>query len=345
MKIWNVPIESLEERYSADWNHWFPKVFEENNVEYETVYGDELTNKIEQGAFLDVIGTNYFKASQIQKLCKLLYDGKIKDGDIIFFHDLWFPGIESLAYIRDALNLKFKIVGILHAGTWDNQDFLSKKGMTKWASYLEESWFNFIDTIFVATEFHKNLILQERNVKCLIYVTGLPIYPREDLNPTKKEKIIIFPHRLDSEKQPEEFDKLEKIFREEYPELSDWKFIKTKEAVRDFVPNGVGPKEVYFHLLKKATFAISTALQETWGIAMQEALFCYCIPFVPDRLSYSEMYDEEFRYKGIIELAENLRNIIKSKENIVDLIVQNRKELIYKGKQAIPNMIRIMKEM
>lgn len=338
MKIWNVPIESLEERYSADWNRWFPEAFIRHNVEYETIYGDELTNKIEQGSFLDVIGTNYFKASQIQKLCKKIYNKEIKDGDVIFFHDLWFPGLESLAYIRDALGLKFKIVGILHAGTWDAEDFLSRKWMDIWAEDLENSWFNIIDCIFVATDFHQHLIVSERRVGCDIHVTGLPIYPTCHKE-AEKEKIIVFPHRLDPEKQSEEFDKLEKLFCEQYPELSDWKFIKTKEVTNT--------KQEYYDLLNKSTFAISTALQETWGIAMQEALFCNCIPFVPDRLSYSEMYIHEFKYTDIKEVAEKLGRIIKKGQIQVahSLAELNKEELILKGKQAIPNMIKHIREL
>lgn len=333
MKIWNVPIESLEERYSADWNHWFPLTFDEHNVEYETVYGEELTNKIEQGSFLDAIGTNYFKASQIQKLCKLLYERKIKDEDIIFFHDLWFPGIESLAYIRDALDLKFKIVGILHAGTWDEYDFLSKKGMTKWAENLENSWFQFIDAIFVATNFHKNLIDEQRDVKCPIHVTGLPIYPT-CYKRTKKEKIIVFPHRLDSEKQPEEFDRLERECKK-LSQFKDWQFVKTKEVTKT--------KKEYYNLLNRSSIAISFALQETWGIAVQEALFCNCVPFVPDRLSYKEMYPSQLQFSSLEELIHKLNVFLFDPLNFSFSTKLAKENLKYKGANAIGKMITLLR--
>ncbi len=141
MKIWNIPIESLEERYSKNWNEWFPREFKKLNVKFETIEGEFLTDKINIGSFLDVYSTNYFKTSQLMVLIKRLY-GKsgikdvppffcdfwspclemlqdikhikqrnIKDGDVLFFHDLWFPGIEALQYIRQGAGIDFKIVG------------------------------------------------------------------------------------------------------------------------------------------------------------------------------------------------------------------------------------------
>ena len=162
MKIWNVPIESLPDRYSADWNKWFPAEFARLGVQFETIYPEPLSDKIRDGSFLDVCGTNYFKAGQLKLLMEKFYQGEVGSGDVVFFHDLWFPGIEMLAYVRQGLGLDFKICGILHAGTYDPHDFLSKRGMGSWGESLENCWFNFIDKIFVATKFHKGLILQSR---------------------------------------------------------------------------------------------------------------------------------------------------------------------------------------
>ena len=205
--LWNVPIESLEERYSNQWNRWFPREFKRLGVEFYTIYGETLTDKIETGSFLDVYSTNYFKMSQLQQLIKLLYERKIKDKDVILFHDLWFPGIEALQYIRQGAGIDFKIMGILHAGTYDPNDFLTKSGMGYWGEHLENSWFKFIDKIFVATKFHKVLITTSRHIEPKkIVVTGLPIYDEFSDTSIKKENIVVFPHRLDKEKNPEEFD-------------------------------------------------------------------------------------------------------------------------------------------
>lgn len=347
--IWNVPIESLEERYSKDWNVWFPSEFKRLKVPYQTIEGEALTNKIEHGAFLDVVGTNYYKASQLQKICKLIYEGKVQKGDIFFFHDLWFPGLEMLAYIRDGLGLQFKIAGMLHAGTWDNHDFLSKKGMDKWAEKLEESWFTFIDKIFVATNFHKNLIL---DLRCVLHskieVISFPIYDTFAIN-TPKEKIIVFPHRLDKEKNPQMFEMLAAACKKELPE---WKFIKTKNVTKT--------KAEYYNLLDRATFAISFAEQETFGIAMQEAVLAGCIPIVPNRLSYSELYRKIFQYSWYDYVREDLAclNATSAKLTLLDMIKQMQLLPFFKdslqeqkqsfrtnGRTAIERMIKSLRNM
>jgi len=351
MKIINVPIESLEERYSKQWNEWFPNYFNRSGIEWINVYPQTLTDKITEGSFLDVCGTNYFKAGQLQILTKMIFDNLIVDGDIIFFHDLWFPGIEMLQYIRQGKKVNFKICGIIHAGTYDQYDFLSKSGMEYWGKPLEESWFSFIDKIFVATNFHKELLLKTRNVlENKIVVTGLPIFPQKGycVLPTnlKKEKIVVFPHRLDSEKNPDLFDVVESIVRTHFP---DWRFVKTKEVTKN--------KDQYYNLLNRSSIAVSLADQETWGIAQQEAVFAGCYPVVPNRLSYKEMYSGYFQYNWSsgfkLEIVQNASNLIlrtiedltRADDNLYFSFLKNQNSLKQKGIEAIPNMIKEMEKL
>jgi len=332
--IWNVPIESLEERYSKDWNKWFPEYWNslEGDVEYRTVYGERLKDCIETGSFLDVVDTNYFKADQLKQICKIIDNGEVKGGDVFFFHDLWFPGLEMLAYIRDALKIKFKIMGIFHAGTYDPFDFTAKAGMGSWGASLENSWLRIIDKVFVATHFHKNLLKSKRLSCCDIVVTGLPIKD-EFSKPIEKENIIVFPHRLDSEKQPDKFRELKKFLCERYP---DWQFIETKSVCRT--------KEEYYDMLNKSRIAVSFALQETWGIAMQEAVICGCIPVVPSRVSYEEMYDSAFQYHTLT--YPNTQMDVYNCRLLMEVVLKNLDKyekkrsrlcnvLISKGAQAI----------
>jgi hypothetical protein len=319
-----VPIEPLNERYSADWYDWFAEI---GNF---TVDAKPLTDKITQGSFLDICGTNYYKAQQLAYISKMIYDGRIKDGDVFLFLDLWFPGLEMLAYMRDALGINFKITGCLHAGTWDDYDFLSKQGMGSWAENIENGWFNFVDQIFVATNFHKKLICSCRNIESnKIKVTGFPI-KTIFLKRQAKENIVVFPHRLDSEKNPNLFDKLADELKASF---KDWQFVKSKEICSN--------KQEYYELLHRSKIAVSFADQETWGIAMQEAVICGCIPLVPDRLSYVEMYPKEFRFTSFDDAINAMKIYMKYLDNpwcpgSIDL----KAKFLANGAAAIPNILR-----
>jgi hypothetical protein len=138
--IYQIPIEPFEERYTNQWMRWFPREFQSRKVPYKLITGDTLTDGIKNGSFLDVCGTNFYKATQLQHICKLFHTREIKTGDIFFFHDLWFPGLEMVAYMRDGLGIDVKICGVLHAGTYDMWDFLFQKGMARWGGLCEMAW-------------------------------------------------------------------------------------------------------------------------------------------------------------------------------------------------------------
>lgn len=334
-KVWIVPIESLEERYSKQWNLWFPREFSKLGIKYSVIEGKTLSDKIEVGSFLDVYSTNFYKANQLCVLIKNLKEGLIKE-DIIFFHDLWFPGLEMLQYIRQGGDKKFKIAGILHAGTYDPNDFLARKGMQWWGKDLENSWFNFVDVIFVATKYHKRLLALNRNIDPKkIYVTGLPIYFDDyPIINRQKENIIVFPHRLDLEKAPEDFDELINNYCSRYP---DWSFIKTKEVCSN--------KEQYYQILAKSKISVSFALQETWGIAQQESIIYNCLPLVPDRLSYSEMYPFIFKYGDVSEFHIKLQEMMEGYKIYQQDFYILRENLKMKGVNAILNMVNILREL
>ena len=307
MRIFYVPIEHYEERYTEQWYRWWRAEFESLGIEYTYVDGKSLTNEIEVGSVLDAYGTNYYKASQLQNLILMIQSGIIKDDDVIFFADIWFPGIESLQYIRNVAGKKFKIAGILHAGTWDKNDFTTRTGMREWAKHIENGWLSFVDKVFVATEYHKQLIIKKTKwaIPGRIIVTGLPFDMDEVANTIDKkisppkENIVVFPHRLDDEKRPWLFDRLAYDLRK-----TEWQFIKSKTTTKT--------KLEYYQLLSRAKIAVSFAEQETFGYAMLEALTFNCIPVVPNKLSYKEMICYKYKADSYIQTRDMVASLIKN---------------------------------
>ena len=336
MLVW-LPLENLEERYTKDWARHFPQEFDRAQVDYLTVEGTPLTSKVEVGSVLDAYSTNHWKMTQLAALIQLLRNGIVTTDDTLLFADLWFPGLEALRYISDLGGAKPKITGILHAGTWDDHDFLVRSGARPWAHGIEESWLQMYDKVFLGSQFHKDLILCSHNVNPdKLIVTGLPFYP-EDFTLSraeikKEDNYIIFPNRLDPEKKPQEYLALMELLGVEGYE------------VRGLCTHGhFATKQGYYDELAKASIALSFSEQETFGYAMQEATALGCIPLVPDRLSYRELYAPELCYHTFADLLDILRSCLKTEavltyyRKIAQKTAQQQKTM---GAEAIGHMLQ-----
>lgn len=333
--LYHIPIEPYKTRYTADWIQQFESEFKQHNVDFVTVLGPKTNDTVSSGGVLDSCSTYIYKFSQLSQIIELILNNKIHEDDILFFSDLWFPGLESLFYIRNMLKIKFKIAGVFHAGTYDPADFTCRNGMRNWGKFLESCWFEEIDDIFLATSFHKELLLKnsyiDENVKekflSKLHITGLPFYAQDlrttYMNNTTKEDIIVFPHRLDTEKHPELFDKLEQWLTQNN---INCKCIKTIESTKS--------REEYFKLLARSKVMISFADQETFGYSTLESMALDNIVIVPNKLSYVETVPSSYRYNTIDEAFKLVKQSI--------LNYTNPNYDLSKWKNSISNMIDIL---
>ena len=77
-------------------------------------------------------------------------------------------------------------------------------------------------------------------------------------------------------------------------------------------------KQDYHQLLGQAKIVFSANLQETLGISCHEIFLAGGYPLVPDRLSYSEMYNEEFTYPSA--WTESFEDYHNNKQALIDRI-------------------------
>ena len=61
----------------------------------------------------------------------------------------------------------------------------------------------------------------------------------------------------------------------------------------------------------EAKIVFSANLQETLGISMYEGALAGAIPIVPDRLSYSEMYTDDFKYPSDSEIMGMVYKVLE----------------------------------
>ena len=102
-KLYYMGLESYEARYTLQLTEWNQRVFERRGLDVVYVPGQVLDNsqKISVGQVLDEHGRSYFGMSQMMNLVKLMQQGEVTSADVIYFEDMFQPGIESLPYIMD----------------------------------------------------------------------------------------------------------------------------------------------------------------------------------------------------------------------------------------------------
>ena len=313
MKVWLFPIEPLPERYSEQWLMWWPEKLLDHGVEeVQTVMGDRLAKSIERGEFLDCYDTHYFKATQLARFAKALRAGHVKDEDVVLLLDAWNPAVESIAYMRQVGGHGFKLAGLFHAGTWDPWDMLTQKALGEWASFCEMGWVRALDLVCVATEFHKRLLQQRPAMgspTSKVVVTGFPLYPDGFIHHAKpwasRDRLVVFPHRIAPEKQPQEWEAIQGAYRDLYGD-DGTRWVRSKDVCVS--------KDDYYRLLGEARVAVSTARQETWGIAMIESAMLGAWPVTPDRLSYPETMRGYGRYETIEDAAHMVRATLEQRD-------------------------------
>lgn len=131
---------------------------------------------------------------------------------------------------------------------------------------------------------------------------------------------IVWPHRWEHDKNPEEFFSAVMRLAEEGLDfevaVAGQSFRESQGMMREAAEalgsrlvhcDEPASREEYAALLSSADVAVSTAINEFFGLAMIEACYAGCAPLVPDRLAYRELYGAGERYGTPDELVARLR--------------------------------------
>jgi hypothetical protein len=298
-RVFLIDLEAVETRYTGQWKTHVPAILKKAGHHVNIISGPtDIPSATTPGAFLNFGGTNIYKASQVEQMGRLFCNGSVHPGDHFIFTDAWHPGIINLKYMSELLGIPVVTHGLWHAGSYDPQDFLGRLvGDKPWVRFAEKSFFESFDHNYFATDFHVDLFCKNllhlsmpqsiEGFKELgkIVRTGWPMeYMEDTLNMYKnmpKRDLILFPHRIAPEKQVE-------IFRDLKEHLPQYEFVVCQDQQLT--------KNEYHNLLGEAKLVFSANLQETLGISWYEGAIVGAIPMVPDRLSYSEMALDTFKY-------------------------------------------------
>jgi hypothetical protein len=218
-KLFYMGLESYEARYTLQLTEWNRRVFDRRGLDVVYVPGSTIddTKAISVGQVLDAHGRSYFGMSQMMNLVQMMRNGEVTGEDVVYFEDMFQPGIESLPYIMDQIpeSQRPRVFVRCLAQAIDPDDFVHVWGMARWMSTYEQMVNCFVTGVLATNE---EMVAHMRiaNWTAPIYnISGLAFGKKEvqeriggtdKLKPFDQRQMrVVFAARFDQEKQPDFF--------------------------------------------------------------------------------------------------------------------------------------------
>jgi hypothetical protein len=227
-KLFYMGLESYEARYTLQLTEWNRRVFDQRGLDVVYVPGSTIddSKSISVGQVLDAHGRSYFSMSQMMNLVQLMRNGEVTAEDVVYFEDMFQPGIESLPYIMDQIpaEQRPRVFVRCLAQAIDPDDFVHVWGMEKWMSLYEKMVNEFVTGVLATNE---EMVAHMRIAgwTAPIYnISGLAFGKEEVLERISgvdnirpfaaRRRRVGFAARFDQEKQPGFFMDLAERFQE-----------------------------------------------------------------------------------------------------------------------------------
>lgn len=303
MTLYIVPQLRIIFRYQEYWPELLEEGFKKHFGDVELLRDSGYYHP-DSGLFTNVEAHVELELNQILELWRT-----VRDGDIVFFADLDFPGFSTVWAQLIKYRRRVLVTGFLHAGSYCTGDIFEGDEAKR---LLEAAMLRAVDVVFVATNYHKQKLLKAFGpVASKVKVVGFPVYlPRKykqfyyrDWKEREFDAVFLGRRRQKGTDILEELCKALRGVR-----VVSTTPVKGAEHVR------VEHWADYFWLLGNSKIVVSCAREETFGLAVAEAVEMGCVPVVPDRYAYVELYPEEFRYRSFQELRDKILDILSRDE-------------------------------
>jgi hypothetical protein len=317
-KLYYMGLEPYKARYTLQLQDWNTAVFDARGIDYVVVPGETLSNDqaIVTGQVLDAHGRTYFGMSQLMNLIRMMKAGELNHEDVVYFEDMFQPGIESLPYIMDQIDpsLRPRIFVRCLAQSIDPDDFVHVWGMAGWMGHYEKMVDSFVSGI-LATNEEMVMHMKIAGWKAPIYnISGLAFGKAEvqsrvpDIKPFNERKHrVVFSARWDQEKQPDFYMDLIEAWNAQ-PGLEEVEFcvcsggkLKSNsdsymQRTRDLVERGLLTiyedleKNEYYNIVNDSRVVFNCALQDWVSNTVSEADALGCNVLYPAYRSFPETF-------------------------------------------------------
>jgi hypothetical protein len=307
-------LEPYEGRYTLQLEDWSRRVFERRGIEYISVPGVTIDNtkSIQVGQVLDAHGRSFFGMSQMMNLVQMMRNGEVTGEDVVFFEDMFQPGIESLPYIMDQIpaEQRPKVWVRCLAQTVDPDDFVHVWGMSKWMSLYEAMTNEFVTGVLASNE-EMVAHMKIANWRAPLYnVSGLAFGKAEvqgrveGIKPfEERANRVVFAARWDQEKQPDFYmDIVEAIggYKTEFAILqggplrsNNPRYIERARALEAEGKLKIYEnlkKNEYYDILNDSRVLFNCALQDWTSNTVSEADALGCNVLFPAYRSFPEIF-------------------------------------------------------
>ena len=227
-KLYYMGLEPYKARYTLQLQDWNESVFKRRGIDYVLVPGNTLSSDqaIVTGQVLDAHGRTYFGMSQMMNLIAAMKAGEVNSDDVVYFEDMFQPGIESLPYIMNQVDAKHRprIFVRCLAQSIDPDDFVHVWGMSKWMGLYEKMVDSFVDGVLASNE---EMVMHMKIAGWIapIYnISGLAFGKEEvqnrvsNIKPfSNRQYRVVFSARWDQEKQPDFYMDLIEAYFQRHP--------------------------------------------------------------------------------------------------------------------------------
>ena len=320
-KLYYMGLETYKARYTLQLQDWNTAVFDSRGIDYIVVPGETLSNDqaIVTGQVLDAHGRTYFGMSQLMNLIRMMKAGELNCEDVIYFEDMFQPGIESLPYILKQIPAAHRprIYVRCLAQSIDPDDFVHVWDMQDFMAAYEYMVDSFVDGI-LATNEEMVMHMKIAGWKAPIYnISGLAFGKNEvqsrvaSIKPFNERKYrVVFSARWDQEKQPDFYmDLIEQWYKEnpnhpissiEFCVCSGGKLKSNSESymqrTRDLQSRGLLTiyedleKNEYYNIVNDSRVVFNCALQDWVSNTVSEADALGCNVLYPAYRSFPETF-------------------------------------------------------
>lgn len=325
-RLFYMGLESYESRYTLQLTDWNERVFKRRGIDYVIVPGTAIDNtkSIQVGQVLDAHGRSYFSMSQMMNLVQMMRNGEVTGEDVVFFEDMFQPGIESLPYIMNQIpaEQRPKVWVRCLAQTVDPDDFVHVWGMSKWMSLYEAMVNEFVTGVLSSNE-EMIANMKVANWTAPIYnISGLAFNKEEvqsrvdSVKPwNQRSNRVVFASRWDQEKQPDFYMDLIEKYYQTYPvqyenpvefallqggplRSNNDRYVQRARQLQSkgkLVIHENLKKNEYYDILNNSRVLFNCALQDWTSNTVSEADALGCNVLFPAYRSFPEIFSNDHK--------------------------------------------------